>query len=274
VLDRWGRAVGVVTWTWKDQKGGFAIPISEAARMLGERPSLVTDDEQWRRASDRATSYLAALGAGSGRELRRLTSPSRAREIRGDTVDVLLENSTDRSLLQTFVAAIDELLVSAARTDSDPFPALARMVEHTGSDEYMRKLGVHGRMSKDTVLTFFNEIGSAYLAARWWGSYDRYGALRVAFARVHSLDAARSIALLETLNHLGGVRATLERVDLSPGTYAPRAVATVGLGSGKRIAVQMRLEWGDWYVSEVQIVRAGAPGQASPVRAAGVQSRP
>jgi len=258
----------VVTWTWRDQKGGFAIPISEATRMLAERPSLVTDVEQQLRAEDRAKSYLAALGAASHEELRRLTSPSRAREIRGETVDVLLENSTDRSLLQTFVVAIDELLVDAAQTDADPFPAFAAMVEHTGSDEFMRELGVQGKMSKDTVVAFFYEIGTAYMSARWFGDYDRSDALLVAFQRVHSLDAARSIALIDIVDHLAGVRATVERVDVTPGTYAPRAVATVDIGKGRRIAVQMRLEWGDWYISDVQVVALGS------LQTPGVQSKP
>jgi len=266
VLDRWGRAVGVVTWTWKDQKGGFAIPISEAARMLAERPSLTTGAEQQSRAEDRAKSYLAALGAGSTAELRRLTSPSRAREVRDTTVDVLLEHSTDRSLLQTFVVAIDELLVDAARTDADPFPAFVQMVQNTGSDEFMRKLGVDGRMSKDTVVTFFYEMGTAYMSARWFGDLDRRGALLVAFQRVHSLDAARSIALIDIVDHLGGVRAKVERVDVTPGAYAPRAVATVDIGKGRRIAVQMRLEWGDWYVSDVQVVDLGGSETAIPAK--------
>lgn len=257
VLDRWGRAVGVVTWTWKDQKGGFAIPISEAARMLAERPSLTTGAEQQSRAEDRAKSYLAALGAGSSEALCRLTSPSRAREVRGNTVDVLIEQSTDRSLLQTFLVAIDELLVNSARNQADPFPEFVRMVQYTGSDEFMRKLGVDGQMSKDAVVTFFYEIGTAYISARVFGDYDRRGALMLAFQRVHSLDAARSITVVDIIDHLGGVRATVERVDVTPGTYAPRAVATVDIGKGRRIAVQMRLEWGDWYVSDVQVVDAG-----------------
>lgn len=269
VLDRWGRAVGVVTWTWKDQKGGFAIPISEATRMLSERPSLSTGAEQQLRAEDRAKSYLAALGAGSHEALRRLTSPSRAREIRDQTVEVLLEHSTDRSLLQTFVVAIDELLVDAAQSHADPFPEFARMVQYTGSDEFMRKLGVHGRMSKDTVVTFFYEIGAAYMSARWFGEYDRREALLVAFQRVHSLDAARSIALIDIIDQLAGVRATVERVDVTGSAHAPRAVATVDIGKGRRIAVQMRLEWGDWYVSDVHIVDDGA-GIKSP----GAQAQP
>jgi hypothetical protein len=276
VLDRFGRAVGVVTWTWKDQKGGFAIPISEAARMLAERPSLTTNVDQHDRAEDRAKSYLAALGAGSTDELRRLTSPSRAREVRGETVDVLIENSTDRSLLQTFVGAIDELLADAARTEADPFPAFARMVEHTGSEEFMNKLGVAGQMSTDAVQTFFYEIGAAYMSARWFGDYDRRGALMVAFQRVHSLDAARNITVMDTIDQLGGVRATVQRVDVTPGTHSPKAVATVDIGKGRRIAVQMRLEWGDWYISEIQVVELDGPvaSATAGVRAGGVQAHP
>ncbi|HEY8376703.1 MAG TPA: serine protease, partial [Nannocystis sp.] len=34
VLDRYGRVVGVVSWTWKHRVGGYAIPIGEAAQML------------------------------------------------------------------------------------------------------------------------------------------------------------------------------------------------------------------------------------------------
>jgi hypothetical protein len=260
VLDRHGRAVGVVAWTWREQKGGFAIPISEAARMLAERPRLVTEADQHARADERAKSYVAALGAGSTAELRRLTAPSRAREVRDRTVEVLIERSTDRSVLQTFVGSLEELLAEAARSDRDPFPAFERMVETTGSDEIMRKLGVEDRMSKDTVVAFFFEIGNAYMRARWYGDYDRRGALLVAFERVHSLDTARNIALRDTLDHLGGVRATVERIDVAPGTYAPRAVATVDIGGGRRIAVQMRLEWGDWYISDVQIIDAGELG--------------
>jgi hypothetical protein len=190
--------------------------------------------------------------------------------VRGETVDVLIEHSTDRSLLQTFVVAIDELLADAARSDADPFPEFQRMVEHTGSDEFMRKLGVDGRMSKDAVVTFFYEIGTAYISARVFGDYDRSGALLVAFQRVHSLDAARSIALLDIIDHLAGVRATVERVDVTPGTYAPNAVATVDIGMGRRIAVQMRLEWGDWYVSDVHIVDVGQSEIVTP----GVQAKP
>ena len=258
VLDRWGRAVGVVTWTWKDQKGGFAIPIAEAARMLGERPRLETDDEQQQRAEARARAYLAALGSGQMSELRRLTAPSRAREVRDQTVDVLLERSAEATVLQRFVGELEELLASAARSDADPFSGFESLVAGVGSDEVLRNLGVQGRMSRDAVMTFFYEIGSTYMAARWFGSYDRRSALMVAFQRVHSLDAARSIALSETVDTLGGVRAKIERVDVSPGMYAPKAVATVDIGKGRRIAVQMQLEWGDWYVRDVQVVDAGA----------------
>lgn len=269
VLDRWGRAVGVVTWTWKGQKGGFAIPISEAARMLAERPRLDSSEQQRARAEERVRGYLAALGTGSVEELRRLTSPSLAREVRGRTVEVLLERSADRSILQGFVVALDETLADAAAEHDDPFAMLDAMVEHTASDEFMRSLGVEGDLSKDTVLIFFHEIGSTYMAARWFGQADRREALLAAFRRVHSLDAARSIALADTLGHLAGVQARIERLEVTPGVYSPKAVATVDIGRGRTIAVQMRLEWGDWYVSEVQIADVGGPK----MKAHGVQSR-
>lgn len=271
VLDRFARAVGVVTWTWKDQKGGFAIPIAEAARMLAERPKLTTSDEQQVRAEDRAKSYLAALGTESFDQLRRLTSPSRAREVRDATVDVLLERSSEGPMLHAFVVQLDELLAEAARGEDDPFPGFEHMVAHTGTDAFMRKLGVHGSMSKEAVVTFFYEIGSTYMAARWFGESDRHEALVVAVQRAHSLDAARSITLLETVGSLAGVQAKVERVELESETQhgLPRAVATVDMGHGKKIAVNMRLEWGDWYVADVEVLADGAS-----MRSVGVQASP
>lgn len=302
VLDRFARVVGIVTWTWKDQKGGFAIPISEAARMLDERPQLATSSQQHDRAEDRAKSYLAALGIESYDELRRLTSPSRAREVRDATVDVLLERSSEGPVLQSFVLGLDELLAEASRAEDDPFPGFQRMVASTGTDAFMRKLGVHGSMSKDAVVTFFYEIGSAYLAARYFGESDRHDALMLAIQRVHSLDAARSIALLDTIGGLGGVRAVVEHVEIgagrgigagsagagrsnestaagrastatgigpAPAVHAPRAVATVDIGHGKKLEVNMRLEWGDWYVSGIEVL-----ADAANVQAAGVQASP
>jgi Trypsin-like peptidase domain len=310
VLDRYGRVIGIVTWTWKDQKGGFAIPISEAARMLAERPLLATNSQQQDRAEDRAKSYLAALGSESYDELRRLTSPSRAREVRDATVDVLLERSSEGPVLHSFVVGLDELLAEAALGKDDPFPGFARMVASTGSDAFMRKLGVHGSMSSDAVVTFFYEIGSAYLAARWFGESDRREALLLAIQRVHTLDAARSIALLDTIGGLGGVRAVVENVEIGTsraveatarkGTsnetggasvgkstgaasarlhglhgqhgqkvHSPRAVATVDIGHGKKLAVNMRLEWGDWYVSGIEVL-----ADAVNIKSVGVQALP
>lgn len=251
VLDRYGRAVGVVTWTWRDQKGGFAIPIAEAARMLDERPRLGTDRERSARAEERVLSYLAALGRGSERQLSRLTSPSHAREVRERTVDVLIERSAEQSLLQAFITALDDALAELGPNE-DPLPGLEAMVEYASSDEIMRELGVDGTMSPRAVHAFFFAVGSAYVAARWFGRYDRRDALLAAFQRVNSLDTARSMALVDTLDQLAGVRSTVEHIEITPGIYAPKAVATVDIGGGHRIAVQMRLEWGDWYISEVQ----------------------
>ena len=268
VLDRWGQAVGVVTWTWKDQKGGFAIPISEAARMLAERPKLETSGEQHSRAEDRVKDYPAALGAASIDDLRRLTSPSRAREVRGATVDILIERSVE-GVLQSFLGNLEQLLADSAQGDADPFDRLESVVARTGSEASLRKLGVAGSMSKDTVVAFFYEVGSAYMAARWFGEYDSRGALMVALQRVHSLDAARNMVLLDTLDELGGVRAEIEDIEIVEGFYAPHAVATVGIGHGKQVRLQMRLEWGDWYVFAVEGIEGS--GDTKP-RSVGVQS--
>ncbi|MFV8754167.1 S1 family peptidase [Nannocystaceae bacterium ST9] len=255
VLDRYGRAIGVVTWTWKDQKGGFAIPIAEAARMLAERPELTTDDQQARRAEERAKSYVAALGSGSLEDLRRLTSPSLAREIRGRTITVLLERSTEGSALQGFVVALEQLVADTRADSGDPFPSLMRLVESTRSVEFLDSMGVAGHMSPDAVEAFFTEIGTAYMSARLFGDYDTRDALLVALQRVHSLDAARSIALVDTVGELGGVRAEIRSVDVTPSVQGPKAVAAVDLSTGVSLAVQMRMEWGDWYVGEIQVMR-------------------
>ena len=268
VIDRWGRAVGVVTWTWRDQKGGFAIPIAEAARMLAERPKLDTDVEQHDRAEARAKSYLAALGAESSEELRRLTSPSRAREVRDATIDVLLDKVIEGTMLRSFVTSIEELLASAASGHTDPFPMFEHMIEGMISDATMRKLGVQGAMSKDAVAAFFYEIGAAYMAARWFGEVDQYEALMVAVQRVHSLDTARNITLLEVVDALSGVRATIETVELSPSFHTTQATATVDIGQGKTASVKMRLEWGDWYVVGVELVEG-----PTKMRSVGVQKR-
>ena len=266
VLDRWGRAVGVVTWTWKDQKGGFAIPISEAARMLADRPKLETSGEQRLRAEDRARDYIAALGTASVDDLRRLTSPSLAREVRGETVDVLLERAVEGAL-QGFLASLEDLMAEGAQGRVDPFEAFEVVVEGTGSAASMRKLGVQGAMSSDAVVAFFYEIGSAYMAARWFGDYGQRDALMVALQRVHSLDTARNIVLAQSLADFVGLRAEVADIEVVDGFYGAQAIATVDIGRGKQVRMKMRLEWGDWYVVGLE---PGASGGFQP-RSVGVQ---
>ncbi len=274
VLDRYGRVVGVVTWTWRDQKGGFAIPISELPRMLSERPALDTAAEIEARAEERVRAYIAALGTGAVDPLRRLTSPSLAREVRARTVDVLIERGAERSVIQGFMIAIDEVLTEG---EGDPFSAIPDMVGYASSPEVMRQLGVEGEVSSAMVEAFFTTFGTAYMAARLYGEGDREGSLMTALQQVHSLDTARSMALVDTLGQLAGVRAQLERVEVSSGLYGARAVATVDVGGGRKLAIQMRLEWGDWYVSEVQIAEslgpepAGVSGQAAPDQSAPIR---
>ncbi|MEM6996991.1 MAG: serine protease, partial [Myxococcota bacterium] len=68
VLDAHGRAVGVVTWTWRDRVGGYAIPIAEATRMLSERPQMQTVGDHAHRAESRVRTFLDAV-AGDDADL-------------------------------------------------------------------------------------------------------------------------------------------------------------------------------------------------------------
>jgi hypothetical protein len=130
-----------------------------------------------------------------------------------------------------------------------------RLVEATRSDEFLDEMGVTGSMSPAAVEAFFTEIGTAYMSARLFGDYDTRSALLVALQRVHSLDTARTIALVDNVGDLEGVRAEILSVDVSPGVSGPTAVATVKSSTGVSLAVQMRMEWGDWYVGEIQVMR-------------------
>jgi hypothetical protein len=54
----------------------------------------------------------------------------------------------------------------------------------------------------------------------------------------------------------------LEKIELIPGAYAPQAVVHLRVAADKPTAaprppdliLQLRLEWGDWYVAELQTV--------------------
>lgn len=254
VVDRYGRVVAVVTWTWRDRPGGFAIPIGDAARMLEDRPLLDTHDAHHSRALDRANDFLGGVEQQDGRA-RRLTSPAHARSVREDVVRKLMER-VDPSMFAGFVEILEEVLDTSVTRGEDVAEALAAVVMGTGSEESLRLLGVEGELSSAEVITFFFEFAQAYAAARSFTGADQKGAIDAGLRRLQSLDAARSFALAAQ-PRLDEGEASIEKLELVPTQYGKRAVATARLADGRRMAIQMRLEWGDWYVEDVQRMDAG-----------------
>ncbi|MEE9384065.1 MAG: serine protease [Nannocystaceae bacterium] len=275
VVDRFGRVVGVVTWTWKHRDGGFAIPVGDVVQMLHRRPQFESAQAHADQAQARAIDYLNGLGSSQLRTARRLTSPSYARQIRSDTVGLLLDAHSSAMLVE-YSARLDELLARAdTREGPDLFSAFRTIVQATGSEEFMDASGLSRDLTPPQVATFFFEFGQAYLAARHFGDRDQESATLVALRRLHSLDAARSFALANVVERVESSELSVEKTKVTPGLYAPRAVVTIRMRTAepgqprqtRRLALQMRFEWGDWYVAEVQDIDLHRDGLTMRTRA-------
>lgn len=283
VLDRYGRAVGVVTWAWRGEKGGYAIPINEATRMLSERPDLEGDAARQRRARDRARTFVLALGKEDLGKARRMTSPSYAKQVRERTVSAVASQAQEAGgeAMRDFLGALEAISTKDESVDYDTIQAqLTDIVVRTGTDKFREALGIDAAVPREQVMMFFHEFGGAYLSARRYGERNPADALDAAMQRLQTVDAARTFALARLMAELGGTSLQIERVELVPGAYAPRAVVTLRLlgapattRDGKlgleRATVQgldespdprsrgsvrnlhLRLEWGDWYVADV-----------------------
>ncbi|MEZ4452063.1 MAG: serine protease [Nannocystaceae bacterium] len=260
VLDRFGRAVGVVTWTWRHRVGGYAIPIAEATRMLLERPAMDTDAELAERATMRATRFVDAVYTGHLDQARRMLSPSYARKVRSDTLEVITAQVTGpgQKAVGMFFAALEDLA-----TDLDDVGEGARrdrfqdMVVRTGSREFRESLGLGDTVSKELIVSFFFELGQAYLSARHFGHDDPPAAMEFAIDRLRTLDAARTFVFAELSTHLSDGPNTVAKVEVIPGVYAPQAVVTLKpkkADKAEHLVLQMRMEWGDWYIAQVQTV--------------------
>ncbi len=276
VLDRYGRAVGIVTWTWKNRAGGYAIPISSAADMLSERPALETQSQQLARAQGRAERFVAALNGRQSDRARLMLSPTHSRAVRSDTLSALGEHIADdgQGAVRQFVGALEALIGETAEfeDEDDRFDAVLELVLRTGADEFREALGVDESLPGDQVVSFFWEFSHAYVSARHFGELPVGDAVDAALRRLQSLDAARTFAFADFSRRLADARVEIEKVELIPGVYAPTAVVTLRAEGGRgrtralpkeslsgaakfeeRVHVlQMRLEWGDWYVAELQ----------------------
>jgi hypothetical protein len=76
--------------------------------------------------------------------------------------------------------------------------------------------------------------------------------------RLQTIAAARTFALATTLDTLAGNAVEIDKVELVPGAYAPKALVTLKrdkLGTSPKnegdISLHLRMEWGDWYVAAV-----------------------
>lgn len=262
VLDRYGRAVGVVSWTWKHRVGGYAIPISEAAQMLAERPLLDTAVQQAHRAEDRARGFIDAIHGGQLDVARRMLSPTYARKVRSYTMRTIAEQlpGEGKEPVQQFVAALDGILDNQPEgTDDLPFSAVQEVVLRTGTDSFMHALGVDGLLTREQVVSFFFEFAQAYVSARYFAEIDRDAAMDAALARLQTVDAARTFAFAEVAKRMGtGDDIRVSKIEIIPGDYAPQAVAHVRVAARDAkpldLVLQLRLEWGDWYVAELQTV--------------------
>ena len=258
MLDRYGRAVGVVTWTWRHRIGGYAIPIDEATRMLRERPSLDSVDEQSARAQARALKFVDSVYTGDLDQARRMLSPTYARSIRTRTIDAIFAKATTdgQEAVAFFFAALEDLVAGLDEgregLQTDGF---REMVLRTGSREFRDSLGVGNTVASDQVVSFFFELGKAYMGARYYGHEEPEDAIGTAIERLRSLDAARTFAFAELSARLGDEPTDVAEVEIVPGVYSPQAVVTLRSRAGRgKMVMQMRMEWGDWYVAQVQDV--------------------
>lgn len=268
VLDRFGRAVGVVSWTWKHRVGGYAIPIAEAAQMLADRPAMTTAAQQAHRAESRARGFVAAVHTGQLEAARRMLSPTHARKVRSYTMRTIAEQlpGEGRLPVQQFVAALEDLVESQpAGADNLPFSAVQEVVIRTGSPGFMQALGVDGLLSREQVISFFFEFSQAYVSARFYADMSADAAMDLALSRLQTVDASRTFAFADIAERLTtGDDIQIEKIDVLPGAYAPQAVVRLRVAHKPTVAaprpaaqtliLQLRLEWGDWYVAELQTV--------------------
>ena len=267
VLDRYGRAVGVVSWTWKHRVGGYAIPIAEATQMLAERPVMDSARQQASRAEQRARGFVTAVHGGQLEHARRMLSPTYARKIRSYTMRTIAEQLPGEGKLpvQQFVAALEDIVDSQEPgSESLPFARVQDVVLRTGTPSFMAALGVDGLLSKEQVISFFFEFAQAYVSARFFGDIAADEAMDLALNRLQTVDAARTFAFAEVAQRIGtGDTIEIEKIDLVPGAYAPQAVVRLKVAhkadkaSARTFIMQLRMEWGDWYVAELQSVGLG-----------------
>jgi hypothetical protein len=258
VLDRDGRAVGLVTWTWRDRIGGYAIPISDVAQMLAQRPRLSDLASHRTRVQQRARSFVDALVRADLDGAKSLSSPTHARKLREETLSEIFSGDEAPPMLGLFIAAVDELAQDKPETDAQlrvQIDALNEIVSRASASTFREAVGLAGHVRPGQARSFFRELGQSYMFARMFGGMDAEPALGAALQRLRTVDAARTFAVADAVERIGPAPISLVDVTVLPGEYAPTAVArlrqTDATAPAREFKLQLRLEWGDWYVAEV-----------------------
>jgi S1-C subfamily serine protease len=271
VLDLRGRAVGVVTWMWKDKPGGFAVPASRVVEMLRSRPSLSTLGEHRARVRTRVEGFSAALRTGHDTsDPRRFIAPSSARQVRQRTVDMLLDRISPEGM-DNFAQMLDQLALGASMDPEIALERLFGLISRALTDDTIASMGLKGALPRGQVVTFFLELGKAYLSARIYGAHGRESALEIARRRLHTLDSARIFLMADFVDATDGLDGEIDEITVSPGAYGPRAVVKMspqrrlGRVSESSVYVQLALEWGDWYVVDVHHQETNARGRVAAV---------
>lgn len=250
VLDRHGRVIGVVTWTFRDRVGGYAVPIDEVQRMLIDKPALQSVSEHRTRVLDRTRAYLHALADGDVAHARQLTSPSHAKRLRAQSVRRILgslDNDGQDSLLG-FLQALDTLVGKPRKAQ---ITALQSIVARTPSRPFREAMSLGTDVEDAEIISLFFELGHSYLDARSQGN-EQEPALNVASRRLHTIEAARTFALADAVHELAGQELEIDRLEVLSIGASPHAVVTLRNDDEHRLLVHMNLEWGDWYVARVE----------------------
>jgi hypothetical protein len=226
---------------------------------------MATSAQQTARATERAKTFLRALDGGDLEVARRMMSPTYSRKIRQRTMTTIAEQmpGEGRAAVQQFVAALEDIVDQQPEGAEDlPFSKVQDVVLRTGTRGFMEALGVEGALPKDQVISFFFEFAQAYVGARYFAESDPDTAMNAAMTRLGTVDAARTFAFAEATGRFKrSDKLVVDHLELVPGAYAPHAVVTLrneapdagkGDRKGTTLIMQMRLEWGDWYVAELQ----------------------
>jgi hypothetical protein len=169
-----------------------------------------------------------------------------------------------RAGLRDFVLELDAVASEPQEGgDRERFELLKRLVSRTVVEE-REALGLGDELSRELVLSFFYEFGHSYLLARLWGHESVEQAVHSGISQLRTLDAARTFAVAAAAEELSGRQVAVAGVALLPGRGAPTAVAELRTQgdrqASERIFVVLRLEWGDWYVAQVQASALGSTG--------------